>query len=455
MTPEELVDAVRERPGLGVKKLVTAISRAHPDWAVGSKEVREALASLEAAAVEANYAGAWHQSPDVVGHVLDALGPEFSQEVATLVCAVWTRTVEAHFHLLRYQCAIGTMQSGSGFGDFNKPSYVIPLPGDRFCISDCRNHRLQIIPRAHLEGNGGQRVFMWPVPGHMDGPGSITGQFRCPTGLALHGKVLFVSDYENGRVQRLHLTEVSGGGPMPTGEAQELLRLNGMLDDDLPPWKNWPLLPLNSMPFSSPQALAIDGSTLYIADDGEQDVDELSLEPATSRVYAIELDNDCRRRYVIRASGPRVAKPALRPKDDFAGTFANKDALRCVRGLATHVGELFVADGHADTVHVYSCETGAWLRDIGVGLRQPYGLCVAHGNLYVTEYGGGAISVFTVGGALVQRVLLASSKKTRAMPMPWGIALDARQSTACVVDHAHHMLQVFRVGGPRGESGAP
>ena len=126
--------------------------------------------------------------------------------------------------------------------------------------------------------------------------------------------------------------------------------------------------------------------------------------------------------------------------------FASKDALQCVRGLAVHSGELFVADGQGDAIHVYSCKTGAWLRDIGDGLRQPYGLCVAHGNLYVTEYAGGAISVFSVAGAVVQRVLLASSKTTRALPMPWGIALDASQTTACVVDHAQHMLQVFRVG---------
>ena len=166
--------------------------------------------------------------------------------------------------------------------------------------------------------------------------------------------------------------------------------------------------------------------------------------------------NNCRRKYVIRASGPSVAGPALRPMEPFAGAFLNKDALKCVRGVAAHAAELFVADGHGDTVHVYNRDTGAWMRDVGTGLRQPYGLCIAHGMLYVTEFAGAAVSVFDVAtGAHVQRIALAGSSKLGAPPQPWGIAMDASLSTACVVDHQHHMLQVFSVGsrGPQGGVG--
>ena len=67
--------------------------------------------------------------------------------------------------------------------------------------------------------------------------------------------------------------------------------------------------------------------------------------------------------------------------------------------------------------------------------------------LYVTEYAGAAVSVFALStGALMQRIPLARSSKLKSPPQPWGIAIDASGSTACVVDHQHHMLQVFSVG---------
>ena len=354
--------------------------------------------------------------------------------------------------MLRWELAVGTPEPGKDFGEFNKPSFVILLPNGCFCIADSRNHRLQIIPRAHLDGNGGERVFMWPVPGHGDCPGDEVGCFRCPTGLGLHGKVLFVSDYENGRVQRLHTTALSGGGDIPAPEAKMLLK--GFQDQLMveeeeegpPPWENWPLLPLNDLKFNSPQGMAIVDSMLYLADDGGPGA---GSGEGFSRVYAIDLADSCRRRYVIRASGSRVAGPALRPAAEDPRTFPAhpEDALKCVRGVTAHAGELFVADGHADTVHVYSCESGAWLRDVGSGLRQPYGLCVAHGMLYVTEFAGAAVSVFAVAtGACVQREPLGCSANLDWPPQPWGIAMDATQEAVCVVDHRHHMLHVFRVG---------
>ena len=68
--------------------------------------------------------------------------------------------------------------------------------------------------------------------------------------------------------------------------------------------------------------------------------------------------------------------------------------------------------------------------------------------LYVTEFAGASVSVFAISsGALVQREALGSSSAL-APPQPWGIALDAKQRVACVVDHRHHMLHAFSVGGP-------
>eukprot|EP01051_Picozoa_sp_SAG22_P005958 SAG22_NODE_372_length_11551_cov_20.656741_12_plen_372_part_00 len=57
LAPEDLEAAVAELlaadPGLGVKKLVVALRQAHPEWAGGAKEVRQAKAALDAAASSA------------------------------------------------------------------------------------------------------------------------------------------------------------------------------------------------------------------------------------------------------------------------------------------------------------------------------------------------------------------------------------------------------------------
>ena len=56
--PSDLADAVRPLQGLGVKKIVAQILRVHPEWAVGSKEVKQALQHLLATEAQTSPGGA-------------------------------------------------------------------------------------------------------------------------------------------------------------------------------------------------------------------------------------------------------------------------------------------------------------------------------------------------------------------------------------------------------------
>ena len=110
-----------------------------------------------------------------------------------------------------------------------------------------------------------------------------------------------------------------------------------MEEEGPPPWENWTFLPLNDLRFNSPQGMAIVGSMLYLAGDGGPGAGNGE---GFSRVYAIDLADSCRRKYVIRASGSRVAGPALRPTAEDPRTFPDhpEDALKCVRGITAHAG---------------------------------------------------------------------------------------------------------------------
>ena len=56
--PSDLADAVRPLQGLGVKKIVGQISHDHPEWAFGSKEVKQALQHLLATEAQTSSRGA-------------------------------------------------------------------------------------------------------------------------------------------------------------------------------------------------------------------------------------------------------------------------------------------------------------------------------------------------------------------------------------------------------------
>ena len=83
-TEEQVLEAVRSiraaNPGMGVKKLVSETKRAHPDWSVGAKEVRQAITTATTEADAASAAAAAVAS-DSVAAARSELEPEPAPEV--------------------------------------------------------------------------------------------------------------------------------------------------------------------------------------------------------------------------------------------------------------------------------------------------------------------------------------------------------------------------------------
>ena len=79
---------------------------------------------------------------------------------------------------------------------FCSPSGVTLLPGQKLCVADTNNHRLQVLSMAGEV----QRIFG-------QGPGSGIGDFQQPTGLACDGESLYVADSGNCRLKQLALPD--------------------------------------------------------------------------------------------------------------------------------------------------------------------------------------------------------------------------------------------------------
>ena len=84
-TEEQVLEAVRSiraaNPGMGVKKLVSETKRAHPDWSVGAKEVRQAITTATEADAAAAAAAAAAVASDSVAAARSELEPEPAPEV--------------------------------------------------------------------------------------------------------------------------------------------------------------------------------------------------------------------------------------------------------------------------------------------------------------------------------------------------------------------------------------
>ena len=131
---------------------------------------------------------------------------------------------------------------------FNWP-WGIAINGNTLYVSDTDNHRIREVAIgataattivSDLAGNGEE--------GHANGAGA-TAQFNRPTGLAVSGSTLYVSDSGNHRIRAIDLTsktvrDIAGSGTAGNTDATGA-----------------------AAQFSGPMGIATDGTTLYIADE--------------------------------------------------------------------------------------------------------------------------------------------------------------------------------------------
>lgn len=125
-----------------------------------------------------------HWPADVLAVVFEHLGVRWLR-LAAPTCSAWalaaSHTIEG-WRILSPSHAIGTSACGSAPGQFQRPTCIARLPGEKLCVADTFNHRI---------------VCMTPAgePYRIIGLGGFKpGELSYPRGLACDGTHLFVCD---------------------------------------------------------------------------------------------------------------------------------------------------------------------------------------------------------------------------------------------------------------------
>ncbi|WP_343671026.1 SMP-30/gluconolactonase/LRE family protein [Paraburkholderia heleia] len=117
-----------------------------------------------------------------------------------------------------------------------------------------------------------------------------------------------------------------------------------------------------------------------------------------------------------------------------------------ITGLATSGSLLYVSDFPGNRVRVYTTD-GAWQRDIGVAA--PGALTLdAGGNLWVAQKSAGAVLEFSAGGQLLNTIQLASTAR------PSSLYFDSQTSQLMIGDSGPDMdIKTFSVAGAPSQTG--
>ncbi|MBX7223245.1 MAG: IPT/TIG domain-containing protein [Blastocatellia bacterium] len=183
---------------------------------------------------------------------------------------------------------------------FSGPDGIVIAEDGRIYIADAFNNIIRVITPAGVAPTKVASLFGNQFPGIVDGSGP-TVRFNTPTGLALNGNMLYVSDFQNHRIRMVNLTVFSAS--TLTGVAG-----NGNADG-----------PRFAAKLNGPLGVAVIGNQVFITDN------------SSSRIRRIEPDGETS----TVAGGP----------DDFADGAGPKARFRSPRGIGTLPGNrLFVLD---------------------------------------------------------------------------------------------------------------
>ncbi len=168
----------------------------------------------------------------------------------------------------------------------------------------------------------------------------------------------------------------------------------------------------------------------------------------------ISIDIDSRNRIYAVDSADHFIR-VFDAQGNFSREFFNKHGKD--GGLASILcdnaaGQLYISDLDNGCVHVYSAETGTWVRKIGtkgVGegqLQLPAGLALDRfGQLYVVDYGASKVSVFSKSGLFVKSWGSKGSSKGE-FNVPRAVAID-RNDRVYIADTLNHRICVFTNNG--------
>ena len=287
--------------------------------------------------------------PSVIPHLLvtieSAHGIDALEEVAA-VCQSWSKGVQLCQQIdTDPEQRFGELRSGDKPLRFDRPHGAVFLPNGEICVADCDNFRLQIVTR--------DGVYVKDV--------RLSGGTSCPTGVAIDSSFFYVIEHGAHVLSKLKQTTSSGtrlctAGGWGGGDGQ----------------------------LRHPWGVALARGRVYVSDGGN---DRINVYDTDQLLFLFS----------------------------FASRGCGHGELRGPRGVAASESELFVADSQNHRVQVYSLDDGSFVRTVGGGessslgrFKQPSGLTVRNGRLYVTEGAGERMQVMGLDGQPMQAVSLGA-----------------------------------------------
>ena len=268
--------------------------------------------------------------------------------------------------------ALGGLAGGYANGDgttarFESPSSIVAAGGGTLYVADTNNHRIRkvTIDPANLTAAAAQvSDFAGSgTPGHTNGA-AAGAQFNSPIALAISGTMLYVADYSNNRIRAIDLASANKTVSTIAGSGTA-----GHADG----------AGTTTAQFLQPTGLAVSGTTLYVADNGNHRIRAIDLASANKTVSTIAGSGTAG-----HANGVGTAAQFNRPV-----------------GIAVSGGTIYVADGNNHRIRAIDIATKT-VRDIagdgtsestnGIGtaarFSNPTGIiAVSENTLYVSTQG--------------------------------------------------------------------
>jgi sugar lactone lactonase YvrE len=208
---------------------------------------------------------------------------------------------------------------------------------------------------------------------------------------------------------------------------------------------------------NSPWGVAAGASEIYVA------------ETANSRISAFDYEGHFLRAFGFNVGGPGINVCTSSCFTGTSGTAAGQ--LSNPNGIGLDAaGNLYVSNAGAARIDVFDPRTGQFLRAFGKNVGGPgvntctgpscsmgtgdgtpgsvsgsFGVSVANGEVFVSEFSGNRVSVFATGGQFL-RLFGSTGSGAGALVSPYGVAASP-DGLAYVADTSNNRVSVFAAAG--------
>jgi sugar lactone lactonase YvrE len=325
----------------------------------------------------------------------------------------------------------GYSSGNINFARFDSPSFLAIDDDGSIYVSDRGNHKIR-----RISSDGEVRTIAGIGKGYQDGPGK-TAQFNEPSGLFVHNRLLYVSDFGNNRIRIVNLKNFEVQTLVGTG-------LAGYKDGND-----------SSVSFKGPMGLTVGpNAELLVADSNNNRIRkiQLGLKPVSN------LSKAHKKYYVTTIAGNQ--------RYDLVDGYARFSSFREPSGIVQDsLGNLFVTDRANHVIRKVSVDgevsvfagTGIAGFTDGNSLKaqfsSPRALAIdKDDNLYVSDTGNHAIRKITPRAEVITIAGTGSkgnydgTTKSAEFNNPYGIALDS-QSNIYVADRSNHRIRKINTRG--------